>query len=849
LRHHVGVPSRLPTLVVALFLALAPSARGALTPSVVGEAPFGHGVFRFPQAIAYSPGAQHVFVGDEYSSVVQEFTRDGVWERDIAFHADNGQTGRIGVVGGLAVDRNGHLFVADSENDRIQVFSTATGGWLASFGSTGTTPGHFRLGANTGGGGISILQPDPSTPPVLYVADQFNHRIQKFTLPLNPAGVVAAPQPDLVWGSHGSCCSPNGFNYPQGLTADGALNRLFIADDRNHRIVVDDLNGNYLNQIGSGVESAAPGQFAFPYDVAVDSRQPRQLYVADNINHRVQAFDATSLAFVRTWGSFGYGVGSMRFVRAVGALADDPAGGVAVTDTAGNRVEAFDPNGTLLTAWGVAGRGPGYFMAPRGVALDPQGGLAVADTLDARISLLDPDGTWSGQLGLVGDSRFTFAGAADGQFDTPSGVAVDSAGNRWIADTANNRVAQVAPDGTWVGATGGFSGPESVAVGPDNAVYVADTGNDRVMRRDPLTGVWAALSTSVSKPSAVAVAPDGTLYVADATHVYRVDTPLTGQAVQLTGRTWTSPGGLAADGSYVYVADDTPGASALVRQPRSGGAWETIASDGNGPGQVIDPGGLALSSAGTLYVADTGNNRVLRFDPAGVAPPPTQQLAVTVDGLENGVVTSTPAGIECPTDCTQGFGRGRQVTLTATPSPGSQFAGWTGACSGTGPCTVTLNADSTVGASFSLAPPPAPPAAPPPPPAPPPDKTPPRLTHLSLSPRTLHRGARARLRLTASERATMELIVQAARPGRRAGSSCVVPTRANRSEAPCTRWVALPGHRTVQLRRGNTTITVTRRPATRLLARGRYRLALIATDAAGNQARPRTIAFSVALAR
>jgi hypothetical protein len=61
--------------------------------------------------------------------------------------------------------------------------------------------------------------------------------------------------------------------------------------------------------------------------------------------------------------------------------------------------------------------------------------------------------------------------------------------------------------------------------------------------------------------------------------------------------------------------------------------------------------------------------------------------------------------------------------------------------------------------------------------------------------------------------------------------------------------VALPGHRTVQLRRGNTTITVTRRPATRLLARGRYRLALIATDAAGNQARPRTIAFSVALAR
>src|SRR5438876_9296092 len=121
IRHHVGVPRLLPTLAVALVLALLASAR-ALTPSVVGEPPAGHGVFRFPQALAYSPGAQHVFVGDQYSSIVQEFTRDGAWERDIAFHADARQPGRIGVVGGLAADRNGHLFVSDSENDRIQVF-------------------------------------------------------------------------------------------------------------------------------------------------------------------------------------------------------------------------------------------------------------------------------------------------------------------------------------------------------------------------------------------------------------------------------------------------------------------------------------------------------------------------------------------------------------------------------------------------------------------------------------------------------------------------------------------------------------------------------------------------------
>jgi hypothetical protein len=118
-----------------------------------------------------------------------------------------------------------------------------------------------------------------------------------------------------------------------------------------------------------------------------------------------------------------------------------------------------------------------------------------------------------------------------------------------------------------------------------------------------------------------------------------------------------------------------------------------------------------------------------------------------------------------------------------------------------------------------------------------------------MAPRTLHRGGRARLRFAISERATVELIVEAARPGRRAGSSCVAPTRANRFDAPCTRWIALAGHRTVRARRGVAAVTVTRRPTTRLLGRGRYRLALIATDAAGNQARPRTVSFTVAPGR
>src|SRR3954452_21159106 len=188
------------SIVVAALaaLALAAPARADLQPAAFGASPAsGHGVLRFPQAVASSPGGAFVWVADQYSSVVQEFTRDGTWVKDIGWRADDRETGRIGTVGGLAADRDGHLYVLDSENDRVQVFRSADGAWLDAWGSTGTTKGHFRLGANTGAGGLGLLQPTAGDPIELYVADQYNHRIQRFTLDggTRPAGTTDAPKP------------------------------------------------------------------------------------------------------------------------------------------------------------------------------------------------------------------------------------------------------------------------------------------------------------------------------------------------------------------------------------------------------------------------------------------------------------------------------------------------------------------------------------------------------------------------------------------------------------------------------------------------------------------------------
>lgn len=91
------------------------------------------------------------------------------------------------------------------------------------------------------------------------------------------------------------------------------------------------------------------------------------------------------------------------------------------------------------------------------------------------------------------------------------------------------------------------------------------------------------------------------------------------------------------------------------------------------------------------------------------SPPVTPTLTVSLTGSGSGVVGSSPAGIDCGATCSHAFTAGTQVTLTATAGSGSTFAGWSGGgCSGTGTCTVTLNADTTVTASFAANPPPPP---------------------------------------------------------------------------------------------------------------------------------------------
>jgi len=168
---------------------------------------------------------------------------------------------------------------------------------------------------------------------------------------------------------------------------------------------------------------------------------------------------------------------------------------------------------------GGRGTGKGEFDSPSGIAVDASGNILVADTNNGRIEKFSPTGTF---LSIIGTK-----GSGHGQLGEPNGIAIDRAGNIYVAEVAHNhRVQKLGRDGTfiaeWKGPELGFYGPRRIAIGPDDSIYVVDQGHARIVKFSPDGRVLVTWGTSgngdgqFNDPTSLAVDPTtNKVYVAD----------------------------------------------------------------------------------------------------------------------------------------------------------------------------------------------------------------------------------------------------------------------------------------------------------------------------------------------
>jgi DNA-binding beta-propeller fold protein YncE len=372
-------------------------------------------------------------------------------------------------------------------------------------------------------------------------------------------------------------------------------------------------------------------------------------------------------------------IGLPRLVAPEG-VAVNSAGDVYVTDlnttglTTNDRLVRYDADGHLLDV--LAGPGPstgniptGVVADPTGVAVAPSGNVYVLEAFsnsDNRVQEFDALGnyvTWWGGYNPSTGQKGT-SGSGNGEFSKPEGIAVDSLGNVYIADTGNKRIQAFTSSGGWI--TSWSSDPSSltppqpsgIAIDSSDVVYVAaggwirrfDTSGNILsswavagatgVAIDASDNVWVTVGTAIkvydnlgssllatygggvlSGAGALSVAPSGKVYVAD-TGNGRIQRFSSGGATEMEWGEYPGAGvpdvptGIAVDASdNVYITKKAT--DQIQKFDKDGNLLDEFGGSGNTAGLLNDPAAIAITPGGYVYVADTNNQRIQEFDTSG----------------------------------------------------------------------------------------------------------------------------------------------------------------------------------------------------------------------------------------
>jgi uncharacterized protein (TIGR03437 family) len=610
---------------------------------------------------------------------------------------------------GIAFDPNGNIYIADSRNNRIRQVSPS--GIIITFAGDGTiSPGGGPSAYGDGGPATSAQLHLPMGVAVdtnfnVYIADTGDNTIREVTADGNIATIAGDSFPSYQ-GDAGLAIAAE-LHGPEDVAVDSSGN-IYIADTQNAYIrkVTTDGNINFIAGDGS-IGFTGDGGYATsadliaPFALAVDSSG--NVYFAENGDSRIRRIDAKSLdiSTVAGNGTPGFsGDGSTATnaeMNSPTGLAIDSTGSLYIADSlncrirkvASGNISTFAGNGTFSYSGDGRPAIQAQLNTPQGVAADAAGNLYIADTLNNVVRKVSPNGTISNYAGNGGAGNSGDGSAAtSAQLHGPQGLAADTFGNLYIADTMNAKVRKVSASGviaTVAGSgtpgSGGDGGaaasaqlnlPIGVAVDSSGNLYIADFGNSRVRKvsaSGAIIGTVAgngsfgysgdggpAVKAQLNGPQGVAVDAAGNLYIADTENNLIREVTAGGLIASVAGNGvagYSGDGGQATSaqvGNPVGLAVDAAGniftldASNRVRQVYPNGLIATIAGNGlrgySGDGglatqaQLNAPSAIALGSNGNLYVADMANNavRLLQFAGNGLAIGAVTNAASSVSG-------------------------------------------------------------------------------------------------------------------------------------------------------------------------------------------------------------------------
>ena len=436
--------------------------------------------FYDPSGVAVD--ANYIYVADTLNNRVQVFNRGTrAYVVSVGGSWGNG-AGQLKNPSDVAVDASGNLYVADYENQRVQQFNTSRS-LSRTYGVTGVP--YVTDGAHFYRPNSVAVANDGS----IYITEALGNRV-----------VVLNPNGSLRWtvgeaGIYGQTYGDmNHFNGPTGVAVD-AVGHVYVADQWNHRIVVYNSNGTPNGWFGGwGIGSL---QFNCPSQVTIGPTG--DIFVADNCNHRIQIF-RNDWSYLRTLGVTGVSGADNNHFNGPGSVAVDSKGIIYVSDGGNARVQVFNANLTYARTMNlsdIGGNDSNNSDGPAQLAIDQNDNLYVANGWKARIQVFNPSGAYLTTIGGRGSGR-------DGQPHDTWNVAVDHAGSVYVAGFwDDHRIQKFAPGVPgWVqrniNGFGDNANDTIFALAPFNGQLYAGTANvgkGGELWRMNSTGAWSPVIT------------------------------------------------------------------------------------------------------------------------------------------------------------------------------------------------------------------------------------------------------------------------------------------------------------------------------------------------------------------